>query len=562
MQRYDDLPREALIEILKRRDRERKLGLVWERQEIEADRSINDDFVILDEDPGLSFADGPRRNLVIEADNYDALRWLRVAHRNAIKFIYIDPPYNTGNKTFIYNDNYVDPEDRYRHSMWIEFMYQRLVLARDLLTPDGLIFVSIDDAELARLRLLMDIVFPGQFQACLVWQSDGTGDNQAAFKVKHEYILVYSLDKSQVLAPPVIDPNIGEDSKLYNKKKQNSIIKNSKKNPVSDLVLPAGFPANFAEGIIEPRSGQDIWPKHTEPIIVENWRVRDSVTVTSGWQNKNLCQRFVAQGFAPVIDDHNQLTSFVLTRTGAIDYSKPRSDEQSYVISVIRNVGSVQKTRNDLEAIGVDLDYPKPVGLIEYLLRMMPGNDFIALDFFAGTGTTAEATMRLNSQDDGRRSFIMVSSTEATEDEPRKNICRDACAKRIAHYFRTDGSSYQLLKPDLFGFTYMRARREQVSELDEVFRPANVWQLIQELHGLPIGQYDRNLPVHLANNGVNLIVYADRVTDELIQSVREIPDALPLIIYTWSPGRFREALLGKTIELRAVPDYFAERFAR
>ncbi len=134
-QRYDDLSREALIEILKRRDRERKLGLVWERQEIEKDQSINSDFVILDEIDELCSGEGPRRNLVIEGDNYDALRWLRTTHWGAIKFIYIDPPYNSGNRTFIYNDDYVDPEDRFRHSKWLEFMYQRLVLARGSAYP-------------------------------------------------------------------------------------------------------------------------------------------------------------------------------------------------------------------------------------------------------------------------------------------------------------------------------------------------------------------------------------------------------------------------------------------
>jgi adenine-specific DNA-methyltransferase len=483
LQTYDDLPREALIEILKRRDRERKLGLVWERQDIEKDGAINSDFLILDEDANLSYVErGPSANLVIEGDNYDALRWLRTTRRGSIKFIYIDPPYNTGSKTFVYNDNYVDPEDKYRHSKWLEFMYQRLVLARDLMTADGLIFVSIDDTEMARLRLLMDIVFPGNFQACLVWQSDGTGDNQGAFKIKHEYILVYSRDKSQMLPPPVLDPNLAHDSKLFNDEKRNSIIKNGPKNPISEVLIPAGFPAGpaFISGTIQPRSGDKEWPKHSEPIVVENSVVQHEVRVRSGWSSKTLLERFISQGFVPVLDDKNQLTSFEITKTGAIEYFKPRQEGQSYVVSVIRNVGSVQKTKSELSRIGVLFDYPKPVGLIEYLLQMVPGNDFTALDFFAGTGTTAEAVARLNARDRGTRKFIMVSSTEATQQEPEKNICRDACRKRLATFFKNETTSVTIPSA-LAGFRYTRIIRVRTGDIDQALLPDKTWAWLQLL---------------------------------------------------------------------------------
>ncbi len=128
-----------------KRDAQRKLGLVWERDEIEADKARNTDFVALDLDEKLSFGDAQYENLIIEGDNFDALRALLVTHRRKIKCIYIDPPYNTGNKDWVYNDNYISSEDRFRHSTWLEFMYQRLVLARDLLSDDGVILVSIND---------------------------------------------------------------------------------------------------------------------------------------------------------------------------------------------------------------------------------------------------------------------------------------------------------------------------------------------------------------------------------------------------------------------------------
>ncbi len=555
---YDDLNREQLIEVLKRRDRERKLGLVWERSEIEPERTINSDFLILEADAALSVGGEGRSNLVIEADNYDALRWLRTTHRGAIKFIYIDPPYNSGNKTFVYNDNYVDPEDNYRHSKWLEFMYQRLTLARDLLTPDGLIFVSIDDTEMARLRLLMDIIFPGNFQACLVWQSDGTGDNQAPFKIKHEYIFVYSRDREQMVAPPVLDPNIDDESKLFNEEKRNSIIKNGPKNPVSSLVIPAGFPANFAAGIIEAKSGAKEWPKHDDPIVVQDGRVVNDVVVRSGWSSKKLYERFVAQGFAPVIDDRNQMTSFELTKSGAIEYFKPRPDEQSYVISVIRNVGSVQKAKGDLLRMGINFDFPKPVGLIQYLLQMVPGKDFIALDFFAGTGTTAEAVARLNRDDGGTRSWIMVSSTEATVDEPEKNICRDACAKRLRAYFEGEG---EIAGPSN-GFAYARLRRVRVGDVDEFLGPQDAWRWIQYAHCIPPSKYDKTSLVQQADTGDLVVLYVDRATGAAIQETAKRVNGKPAIIYSWTPGRFTDALAEKNAEVRAVPAFFADRLAR
>jgi len=561
--KYDDLSREALIDILKRRDRERKLGLVWERHEIEKDHSVNTDFLVLDDLPELSLGAGPCANLIIEGDNYDTLRWLRTTHRGSIKFIYIDPPYNSGNKTFVYNDAYIDSEDKYRHSKWLEFMYKRLVLARDLMSSDGLIFVSIDDGEMARLRLLMDIVFPSNFQACLVWQSDGNSDNQGIFKIKHEYILVYSRDKTQVSAPPVIDPNIEHGSKLFKTEKRNTIIKTGSKNPVSDLVIPAGFPATFESGVVAPRAGAKEWPKHDEPIVVINSKVQHAVTVRSGWSSKNLYERFVAQGLTPVLDGRNQLTSFELTRTGAIEAFKPRPHEQSHVISVIRNVGSVQKTKEALEQIGIRFDYPKPVGLIEYLLQMVPGNDFTVLDFFAGTGTTAEAVARLNESDGGSRRFIMASSTEATAEEPAKNVCRDACQRRLRAFYVADGHEMRSGQPELFGFRYAQIHRVGVGDVHDALAPQRTWAWLQYVHKVPPAPYDPERivqTVHLADG--SRLLFVDRATPEAVHEVTGALNGEAAYLYCWTPGRFVDQVLSNVLEVRAIPEFFVDRLTQ
>ena len=122
MSRYDALSREEMIRLLEARDRRdaTRFGLVWEANEIERDKALNNDFVALDLVPALCVGTAPRRNLIIEGDNFDALRYLRMTFAGRVKCIYIDPPYNTGNKDFVYNDSFVDKEDLWRHSKWVE----------------------------------------------------------------------------------------------------------------------------------------------------------------------------------------------------------------------------------------------------------------------------------------------------------------------------------------------------------------------------------------------------------------------------------------------------------
>ncbi len=166
VKRLAGLNEHDLRRLLVERLTQQKLGLVWESDAIARDEAINADVVLPEFVEALSCrGDGnpgdPYRNLIIEGDNFDALRLLKTTHANKIRVIYIDPPYNTGNKDWVYNDNFVGQNDKWRHSQWLEFLFRRLELARDLLTPDGVILVSINDENRSRLELLMDEVFPG-----------------------------------------------------------------------------------------------------------------------------------------------------------------------------------------------------------------------------------------------------------------------------------------------------------------------------------------------------------------------------------------------------------------
>lgn len=195
--RYAQYSHEALVGMLERRDSERRYGLVLEREGIDADRALNEDFVALDLDVTLSTPqgeDGGWRNLIIEGDNWDALRALRSAYAGRVKCILIDPPYNTGAKDFTFNDRYVGTADRYRQSLWLEFLYRRLILARDLLSEDGVILVCINDENRARLDLLMEQALPGMRLGSFVWRTKDTNnsDKRRNWSGVHEHVLVYA----------------------------------------------------------------------------------------------------------------------------------------------------------------------------------------------------------------------------------------------------------------------------------------------------------------------------------------------------------------------------------
>lgn len=174
----------------------KKLGLVWEADLIERDAALNENMVFpeLVADQSLLDDAGASGNFIIEGDNFDSLRMLKATHAGKIRVILIDPPYNTGNKDWVYNDSYMKKDDRWKHSTWLEFMYQRMVLARDLLTPDGVIMICINDDNRSRLELMMDEVMPGRRVGSFVWKTRSGSNDETGARLSndHEHVLVYA----------------------------------------------------------------------------------------------------------------------------------------------------------------------------------------------------------------------------------------------------------------------------------------------------------------------------------------------------------------------------------
>ncbi|NLJ55592.1 MAG: site-specific DNA-methyltransferase [Firmicutes bacterium] len=377
-------------------------------------------------------------NLYLEGDNLEALKILQETYLNSIKCIYIDPPYNTG-KDLIYKDDFrqdkkgclsvpgqagaignrlfknVETTDRF-HSAWLNMIYPRLILARKLLRPDGIIFISIDDGEVHNLRKVCDEVFGERnFVACITWANkEGGGRSDCRlFRIKHEYIICYAQDieKIKIIGVPVsnagryrlADKYVKTRGKYYLQKLGMGSIRYS---PTLDypIVTPAGttvMPADNNKG------RKACW----------RWSRRKFA-----WGQKN--------GFITIKKDKKGIWTVYTKQYLNCDHEGNLITRTQRPLGVIDNFSNTQaaKLLNALR-LGNCFSYPKPVELIAYLINRVIAKEGIILDFFAGSATTAHAVMQLNAEDGGNRRYIMVQLPEPC---PQKSEAYRAGFKNIA----------------------------------------------------------------------------------------------------------------------------------
>lgn len=396
-------------------------------------------------------------NMIIHGDNLEALKALLPEYEGKVKCIYIDPPYNTGNEGWVYNDNVNHPkiqkwlgevvgkqeEDFTRHDKWLCMMYPRLKLLQRLLSDDGAIFISIDDNEQANLKLICDEIFGRKnFVESFIWYIDGHTDNQDVITKVHEYILCYAKDTATLSINDVVDPNIPSDSKILNSFAENSITKNGYKNPPSIIQLPKGFPCeietlHFSKHDSVSQLMNDVesvgfitremtkkhgikYPARLDDMSVQNYVLDRPCRVYSGWMNNGKLKKFIENGCNP-IDDGGAVLRFYLSKNGVIYYRKDGRSNH-YIQTVLEKIGTTETNKYMLESMGVDFDYPKPRTLIEYLISMVANPNSIVLDSFAGSGTTAHAVLSLNKKDCGIRRFILVEMEEYAQDKTAKRV--------------------------------------------------------------------------------------------------------------------------------------------
>lgn len=367
-------------------------------------------------------------NLIIEGENLEVLKLLSSAYREKIKCIYIDPPYNTG-KDFVYSDNYTQDKKEYwedagiiekgvkidtnaesdgrYHSNWLNMMYSRLLIARQLLREDGLIFISIDDVEISHLRKLCDEVFGSEnFISNLIWKSGRTAASH--FTNEHEYILCYGKNKSEL---PLFkfegDENISD----------RAIKRPSEKNPVSPIRFPKGMDFESDDKVFPNEFGNGEPIKVVEGIFeCKDRKLANEVVLEAAWTMKDMIEAWLDG--ETVIDQKGQIVKrFFFKDNGVLQYEKEKGT--IHPKSIITDFSTKNGT-NALKALFGDsfFDFPKPPGLLKHFYEIVTDRNDIILDFFGGSGTTGQAVYELNQEDTLRnRKFILVQLPEATDEK-------------------------------------------------------------------------------------------------------------------------------------------------
>ncbi|KQU01599.1 site-specific DNA-methyltransferase [Rhizobium sp. Leaf453] len=398
-------------------------------------------------DKDKSHGDPDAGNLLVQGDNLEALKALLPYYAGKVKCIYIDPPYNTGNESWVYNDNVNSPEirawlgsvvgkeaeDLSRHDKWLCMMYPRLRLLKEFLSDDGVFLVSCDHNEFHNLKIICDAIFgKPNHVADFVWNTEGNTDNQLQIKVNHEYVICYCANKKfrKYAFGSVVDPNTPEGSNLLAGYADNNITKNGPKNPPSIVTLPIGFPASIDNlnlekervddqflniAYTEKEISRDLQKRYSisnVPVRLDDLEIIDGkltreVRLFSGWANSKKLGEFISNSFEPVKEGEDEI-QFYINRNGCIRYRKTRVAARN-ILSVLRGLGTTERSKNELRKMGVEFDYPKPVDLIAYLLKIgAEPEDSIVLDSFSGSGTTAHSLLANNSELGGNRNFILV----------------------------------------------------------------------------------------------------------------------------------------------------------
>ena len=518
----------ALLELL---NKQKKYGLVWEDKPEDVEERLRDELPVLKEvkERFISSEDPEAPNhILIEGDNLEALTALTYTHAGKIDVIYIDPPYNTGNKDFVYNDSFVDSEDSFRHSKWLSFMNKRLKLAKGLLSDKGVIFISIDDNEQAQLKLLCDEVFSNlDFVATIPWHKrTAKSDVPHSLSQDFEWILCYA-NKSYKAGIKKETRKYFETDDFPNRPwrvHDMSTQRTAEERPNSyfTIINPKNkeqYPAN---------------PNRTWAITEETFKEyfkNDRIVFPGDYDFLNISKPALRYWK----DDDEKKSG---DRFGFTSVSSNISD----------NVGMTQDGTKDITNVfgNKAFGFPKPLSLINYLLKISNphAKDITILDFFAGSGTTLHAAMQLNAEDGGHRKCILVTNNE-------NNICEEVTYERnkrvINGYTTPKGEEVEGLKSNTLRYyktdfisrdqspKNMRALVTASTDLlcikNDIYTEA---PLAGKLLNSKIARYFENRHTRM------LVIYNEAAIFDIVNLLVDIPmdERGKIKVYTFADGRY------------------------
>lgn len=536
----NDEERSALLGLL---NESKTYGLVWEDKPEAIEERLRTELPVLKEVKSKAIisdnADAPN-HIIIEGDNLESLTTLAYTHEGKIDVIYIDPPYNTGNKDFVYNDSYVDSEDSYRHSKWLSFMSRRLRIAKKLLSDRGVIFISIDDNEQANLKLLCDDVFGAKnFISQFVWKKkQGGGNDSNNVVTEHEYAICYGRNDGAYIG---LDKNYELDDKLYPFK--------DKKGEYGLVTLDKAS-IQISQSLIYEIEGPD--GKKYFPRVVKG---------------KQSCWRWSKTKVETQYDELVFKNGKVYTK-----YYRPEGVTPRSLLTDARH-GRTESGNDDIKEIFDDkpFSYPKPLMLIKHFLSISLGGNSTILDFFAGSGTTLHATMALNADDGGKRQCILCTNNE-------NGICENVTYERnkrvINGYTKPNGEAVDGLHDNNLRYfrTAFVGRRRTPQNMRRLMLLASDMLCIKEDLYTELDTFGE---LQTLENGFRyfahkdkqmLVIYNEEAIYNIIDQLEQMTVAEPIIVYVFSPGNdawnSEFVTVSDKVQLTALPSAIYNAYKR
>lgn len=509
----------------------KKYGLVFEEHVEDIQVALKNNIAVAVEDKNLFIDNGENINFLIESDNLAALNILIKTHKNKLKAIYIDPPYNTGAKDWKYNNDYVGDDDIFRHSKWLSFMKSRLLLAKELLSEDGIICVTIDDYELSTLWLLMDELFGEYNHLGTVTIRNNPKGRMGARKISqvHEYALFFGKSDNSKISKLPVAPE--EKSHNYVKDENgNYYVKvNLRKQGVdSEAIKTDGSVRERYFPVYYDPDTKAI--STTEKLPVEIWPIDNSGNKRI-WRRNQEGIELLYKNNDLIIDKIKNAYQISFRFRGGLDGQMPKSmwtdaifSASEYGTSVLNNLIGREK-----------FQYPKSVEAVMECIRCMSSNkDITILDFFAGSGTTGHAVMKLNSEDGGNRKFILCTNNE-------NNICRDVTYERIKRVIEKENHKASL--------KYMKVDFVPISDklyyeyADELLK--HIKELVELENGI---NFDGNKELAIILTEEDLDNFTNNITDEC---------KTIYLGHNVLPTEEQEKLFKKhEIKINIIPDYY------
>ncbi len=419
---YSQLEKEELVKIIEKLESRKKYGLIWDEERVleEFEKDAQNALPVLKEIKTKTLSDkdtSAPTHILIEGDNYHALSVLNFTHQGKIDLIYIDPPYNTGNKSWKYNNSFVEKDDAYLHSKWLSFMGKRLRLAKQLLKPEGSLMCAIDENEQARLGLLLEEIFPTHEIHCIAIIHNPGGIQGKNFSYNHEY--------TYFVIPSRKDPVIG----LQNRTETPDIrpLRDvSTGNHLRENAANCFYPIYVKEGKIIGFG--DVCPDSFHPGSANIERKDGTLEIypidPQGNERKWVFARQTVESIKDelAIEFNRQRKIWDVIRTKTHFNYKTVWDDKKFN-------ANIYGTKLLSQIIDIKFPFPKSLYAVkECLESVIHSKDAIILDFFAGSGTTAHAVLDLN-KDGGKRSFIMCTNNE-------NNICEEVTYPRIKNLIK------------------------------------------------------------------------------------------------------------------------------